>query len=77
MRNKFNHRSKSKKTPCRQLFKEFNILTIGSLYILKVISYLRRHHQFVELTSNIHIYNTRSKMDIQIQSYKTYIREVQ
>jgi len=46
------------RTPCRQLFKEMNILTIVSLYILEVIIYLRRHHQFVELNSNIHIYNT-------------------
>jgi len=46
------------RTPCRQLFKELNILTIASLYILEVISYLRRHHQFVEDNSNIHTYNT-------------------
>ena len=46
------------RTPCRQLFKEMNILTVLSLYILEVISYLRRHHQFVQLNSNIHTYNT-------------------
>jgi hypothetical protein len=45
-------------TSCRQIFKELRILTIASLYILEVISYLRRHHQFVELNSNIHTYNT-------------------
>jgi hypothetical protein len=43
----------------------------ASLYIVEVISYLRRHHQFVELNSNIHTYNTQRKMDIHIQSYKT------
>jgi hypothetical protein len=58
-------------TSCRQLFKELSILTIASLYILEVISYLRRYHQFVELNSNIHAYNTQRKMDIHIQSYKT------
>jgi hypothetical protein len=36
-----------------------------------VTSYLRRHHQFVELNSNVHAYNTRRKRDIHIQSYKT------
>jgi len=36
-----------------------------------VISYLRRPHQFVELNSNVHTYNTRRKRDIHIQSYKT------
>ena len=59
------------RTPCRQLFKELNILTIVSLYILVVISYFRRHHQFVQLNSNVHTYNTRRKRDIHIQSYKT------
>jgi hypothetical protein len=56
---------------CRQIFKELRILTIASLYILEVLSYLRRHHQFLQLNSNIHTYNTRRKMDIHIQSYKT------
>jgi len=59
------------RTPCRQLFKELNILTIVSLYILEVISYLRRHHQFVKLNSNVHTSNTRRKRDIHIQSDKT------
>jgi hypothetical protein len=59
------------RTLCRQLFKELNILTIVSLYILEVISYMRRHHQFVELNSNVHTYNIRRKRDINIQSYKT------
>ena len=64
------------RTPCRQLFKELNILTIVSLYILEVISYLRRHRQFVELNSNVHTYNTRRKRDIHIQSYKTDLYRV-
>jgi hypothetical protein len=59
------------RTPCRQLFKELNILTIVSLYILEVTSYLTRHHQFIELNSNVQAYNTRRKRDIHIQSYKT------
>ena len=57
----------SSRTFCRQLFKELNILNLASLYILEVICYIRKHHQFVELNSNIRIYNTRGKMDIHIQ----------
>jgi hypothetical protein len=64
------------RTPCRQLFKRMNILTIVSLYILEVISYLRRHHQFVELNSNVHAYNARRRRDIHIQSYKTDLYRV-
>jgi hypothetical protein len=61
----------SSRTSYRQLFKELNILTMVSLYILEVICYIRKHHQFVELNSNIHAYNTRREMDIHIQSYNT------
>ena len=32
---------------------------------------MKRHHQPIELNSNIHAYNTRRKMDIHIQSYRT------
>jgi hypothetical protein len=61
----------SSRTSCRQLFKEMNIFTMVSLYTLEVICYIRKHHQFVELNSNIPTYNTRRKMDIHIQSYNT------
>ena len=61
----------SARTSCRQLFKELNILTLVSLYIMEVICYIRKHHQFVDLNSNIHAYNTRRKLVIHIQSYNT------
>jgi hypothetical protein len=67
------------RTSCRQLFKELNILTIASLYILEVICYAKKkHHQFVELNSNIHTYNRRRNMDIHIQSHSTafYARSI-
>ena len=38
---------------------------------MDVICYIRKHHQFVDLNSNIHAYNTRRKMDIHNQSYNT------
>ena len=58
------------RTPCRPLFTKLKILTVVSLYILEVVSYLKRHHQPIELNSNIHAYNTRRKMDIHIKSYR-------
>ena len=58
-------------TSCRQPFKEMNILILVSLYIMEVICYIRKHHQFVDLNSNIHAHNTQRKMDIHIQSYNT------
>jgi len=38
---------------------------------MKVICYIRKHHQFVDRNSNIHAHDTRRKMDIHIQSYDT------
>jgi len=61
----------SSRTSCRQLFKELNILTLVSLYIMEVTCYIRKHHQFVDLNSNIHAHNTQRKMDIHIQLYNT------
>jgi hypothetical protein len=61
------------RTSCRHLFKELNILTLVSLYILEVICYIRKHHQYVELNSNIHTYNTWRKKDIHIQVCSTHL----
>ena len=38
---------------------------------MEVTCYIRKHHQFVELNSNILAHNTRRKMDIHNQSYNT------
>ena len=61
----------SSRTSCRQLFQELNILALVSRHIMEVICYIRKHHQFVDLDSNIHAHNTRRKMDIHIQSHNT------
>ena len=61
--------------PCRQIFKELNILTLVSLYTVEVICYIRKYQQFVELNLNINAHNTRRKMDIHIQPYSTDLYE--
>jgi len=63
--------SSKHRTSCKQLFRELNILTLVLLYIMEVICYRRKQHQFVDLNSNIHAHNTQRKMDIHIQSYNT------
>jgi len=63
----------SARTSCRQLFKELNILTLTSVYIMEVICHIKKHHQLVELNSNIHDYNTRRKTDIHTQSCSTEV----
>ena len=59
------------RTSCRQLFKELNILTLSSLYILEVTCFLKRYCQSLELNVNVHNHNTRRKMDIHIKSHRT------
>jgi hypothetical protein len=38
---------------------------------MEVICYIRKHHQFVDLNSNIHAHNAWRKMGIHIQSHNT------
>jgi len=59
------------RTSSRQLFKELNILTLSSLYILEVTCFLKRYCQSLELNANFHNHNTRRKMDIHIKSHRT------
>jgi len=59
------------RTSCRQLFKELNILTLPSLYILEVTCFLIRYCQSLELNVNVHNHNTRRKMDMHIKSHRT------
>ena len=45
----------------------------GTLCILEVTCFIQKYCQSLELNSNVHKYNTRRKMYIHIQSYKTDI----
>jgi hypothetical protein len=63
----------SSRTSCRQLFKELNIFTLASLYILEMICFITKYRQSVQLNSTVHTYNTRRKMDIHIQTYNMEI----
>jgi len=49
----------SSRTSCRQLFKELNILTFASLYILEVTCFISKYCQSMEQNSKLHKYNTR------------------
>ena len=59
------------RTSCRQLFKEHNILTLASLYILEVTCFVRQHWQSLDLNSDVRNYNTWKKRDVHVQSCKT------
>ena len=61
------------RTSCRKIFKELNILTLPSLYILEATCYIRKYWQYLELNRFIHNHNTRRQKDIHIKSCKTEI----
>ena len=58
-------------TSFRQFFKELNILTLASLYILELSCFIKKYCQSLVFSADVHNYNTRRKMDIHIQSYRT------
>jgi hypothetical protein len=63
----------SSRTSCRQLFKELNILTLASSYILEVTCFIRKCSQSLEQNSEVHQYNIQRKLDIHIKLQKTEI----
>jgi hypothetical protein len=63
----------SSRTSCRQLFKELNILTLASLYILEVACFIRKYFKSLEQNSNVLKYNTRRKMDIHVKLHNTEV----
>jgi len=67
----------SSKTSCRQLFKELNILTLGSLHILEVTCFVRKYCQSDKQNFKVHTYNTQRKMNIHVKLHNNeYIKRV-
>jgi hypothetical protein len=56
-------------TSCRQIFKDYNVLTLPSLYILEVICFIKKQKVFMVKNSDIHNYNTRRKLNMVISLY--------
>jgi ammonia channel protein AmtB len=69
----------SSRSSCRQLFKELNILTMASLYILEVTCFIRKYCK-LEKNSQVHQHDTRRKLDIHVKTKSTeiyiYIKKV-
>jgi hypothetical protein len=53
---------------CRQIFKDFKILTMSSLYILEVSCFINKNKKNLNNNCHIHNHNTRSKCDLHVQS---------
>jgi hypothetical protein len=60
-------------TSCRQLFKDYNILTLSSLYILDVICFIKKYKDFMAKNLGIHNHNTWRKQNLHIQHCNTVL----
>ena len=63
----------SSRTSCRHLFKELNILTFAFLYIFEVTCFLSKYCPSLEQNSNVHKYNARRTLGINVILQKTEI----
>ena len=61
----------SSRTSCRNLFKEFKILTIASLYILEATCFIRKYCKCLEKNTQVHQHDTRRKLDIDVKMKNT------
>jgi hypothetical protein len=57
----------SRKTSCRQIFKDYNILTVTCLYIREIVCFIKKYKGSLEQNVQVHNYNTREKMDLHVQ----------
>lgn len=46
---------------CKSLFKDFKVLTLPSLYIFNLITYIYKHKDFLTMHQDIHSYDTHEK----------------
>jgi hypothetical protein len=63
----------SSRTSCRQIFKDYNALTLPSLYTMEVICFIKKHKVFIAKNMDIHNYNTRRKLNLHTQHCNTVL----
>jgi hypothetical protein len=61
----------SSRTSCRQIFKDYNVLTLPSLYILEETCFIEKRKMFMVKNSDIHNHNTRRKLNFHVQHCNT------
>jgi hypothetical protein len=62
-------------SPCRQLFKDLNLLPLPCVYIFELVCYSYIKSHFGELDQNIavHNHNTCQKLNLQVQFCSTNV----
>ena len=54
-------------TSCRQLFKDYKILTVTSLYVFEVLCFLKKYKSAIQKNKQVHDHNTRTHMELHIK----------
>lgn len=54
---------------CREKFEEYRILTLTSIYLVKLLSYIHRNIGKFEKSSEVHEYNTRSRGAVRLATF--------
>jgi hypothetical protein len=64
----------SSRTSCRQIFKDYNALTLPLLHILEVICFIKKCNVFTAKNVDIHNYDdTRRKINFHVQHCNTFL----
>ena len=63
----------SKCKSCRQIFKDYRILTVTSLYILEVLRYIKRYKGSLKHDVSIQSHNTQSKLTFHVELCNTVL----
>jgi hypothetical protein len=58
---------------CRQIFKDYNVLTLSLLYILDVICFIKNFNVFIAKNVDIHNYDTRRMLNFHVQHCNTFL----
>jgi hypothetical protein len=58
---------------CRQVVKDYNILSVVSLHALDVICYIKKCKDSLEQNVHIHNYDKQRKLDLQVQFCSTVL----
>jgi hypothetical protein len=58
---------------CRQIFKNYNILSVACLYILEIVCYVKKYKDSLEQNVQFRNYDMQRKLDLHVQFYNTDI----
>ena len=58
---------------CKPLFRELQILTLASMYILEVLCFTKKYQGYIWQNMDIHNHNTRRKLDLHIHHCNTVL----